>query len=82
MTNGAQSRGFASSSDRAASIIASMDCCRASAWESFGSRELAAEYRAYAEKCIESAKSAHSQQDRGGLLEMATVQKPTKPGPR
>jgi hypothetical protein len=33
----------------------------------------AAEYRAYAEQCIESAKTASSQQERDALLEMARV---------
>ena len=33
----------------------------------------AAEYRAYAERCIESAKTAHSQEARDALLEMARV---------
>jgi hypothetical protein len=33
----------------------------------------AAEYRAYAEQCIESAKTAHSQEARDALLEMARV---------
>jgi hypothetical protein len=33
----------------------------------------AAEYRAYAEQCIESAKIAHSQGARDALLEMARV---------
>jgi hypothetical protein len=56
----------------------------------------AAEYRAYAEQCIESAKTARSQEERDALLEMArawieqahqvedssTVQKPAKPEPR
>jgi hypothetical protein len=56
----------------------------------------AAEYRAYAEQCIESAKTARSQEERDSLLEMArawieqahqvehssTVQKPAKPDPR
>jgi hypothetical protein len=55
----------------------------------------AAQYRAYAEQCIESAKTAHSQQDRDALLEMArvwieqahqaehssTVENPAKPTP-
>jgi hypothetical protein len=56
----------------------------------------AAEYRAYAEQCIESAKTAHSQEARDALLEMARVwidaahqleglratQRTTKPEPR
>jgi hypothetical protein len=33
----------------------------------------AAEYRAYAEQCIESAKAANSQEARDALLEMARV---------
>jgi hypothetical protein len=33
----------------------------------------AAEYRAYAEQCIESAKTAQSQETRDALLEMARV---------
>ena len=33
----------------------------------------AAEYRAYAEQCIESVKTAHSQEARDALLEMARV---------
>jgi hypothetical protein len=33
----------------------------------------AAEYRAYAEQCIESAKTAKSQEARDALLEMARV---------
>jgi hypothetical protein len=33
----------------------------------------AAEYRAYAEQCIESAKTASSQEGRDALLEMARV---------
>jgi hypothetical protein len=33
----------------------------------------AAEYRAYAEQCIEAAKTAHSQEARDALLEMARV---------
>src|SRR6516162_1972886 len=33
----------------------------------------AGEYRAYAEQCIESAKTAHSQEARDALLEMARV---------
>jgi hypothetical protein len=56
----------------------------------------AAEYRAYAEQCIESAKTARSPEERDVLLEMARawieqahqaehspgVEKPAKPGPR
>jgi hypothetical protein len=33
----------------------------------------AAEYRAYAEQCIEATKTAHSQEARDALLEMARV---------
>jgi hypothetical protein len=33
----------------------------------------AAEYRAYAEQCIEAAKTANSQEARDALLEMARV---------
>jgi hypothetical protein len=35
--------------------------------------ESAAKYRAYAEQCIESAKTADSQEARDALLEMARV---------
>jgi cellobiose-specific phosphotransferase system component IIA len=56
----------------------------------------AAEYRAYAEQCIESAKTARSPEERDALLEMARVwieeahqaehssisQEPAKPEPR
>jgi len=36
-----------------------------------GTMKSSAEYRAYAEKCVEWAKDAHSQEERAALLEMA-----------